>query len=213
MKRLFSTFSGWVLTMKARRLFQQLKSVVIASVLADLAVPGMAPPVKTWSHQELFQSADAVLVLAVLDIERAQEKPAAFGIADTYQAYRARCRVPGVLKGDAPPQEVSLLFFQHADGRLGFNGVIPAPLSRDQRLEFLAYLRREKSGGWVPVTGHEDAGLSIKALMKNLDHKYLDLPPATPENRAGTNGPSAATAKPAIPAGPTRAANEKPAAK
>jgi hypothetical protein len=25
------------------------------------------------------------------------------------------------------------------------------------------YLRREKSGGWVPVTGHEDAGLSIDA--------------------------------------------------
>jgi hypothetical protein len=199
--------------MKAQRLFQQLESIVIASVLTGLAVPSMARPVKTWTHQELFQSADAVLVLAVLDIEMAQEKPAAYGIADTYQAYRARCRVLGVLKGDALPQEVSLLFFQHADGRPGFNGVIAAPFSRDKRLEFLAYLRREKSGGWVPVTGHEDAGLSIKAVMKNLDYKYLNLRPAAPENRVGTQGPSAATANPAIPAGLPPVANEKPAAK
>jgi hypothetical protein len=132
--------------MKARRLFQQLKSVVIASLLAGLAVPGVARPVKTWSHQELFQSADAVVVLAVLDIERAQEKPAAFGIADTYQAYRARCRVLGALKGDAPPQEVRLLFFQHADGRPGFNGVIPAPLSRDQSAWSIWPICAAKSG-------------------------------------------------------------------
>ena len=199
--------------MKAQHLFQQLKSIVVVAVLSGLAVPGMARPVKTWSHQELFQSADTVVVLEVVGIDLAPEKPAAHGIAATYQAYRARCRVLGVLKGDAPPQEVSLLFFQHADGRPGFNGVIPAPFSRDKRLEYLAYLRREKPGGWVPVTGHEDAGLSIKALMKNLDYKYLDLPPATPENRVGTKGGSAATAKPAIPAGPPPVANEKPAAK
>ena len=79
--------------MKAQRPFQQLRSIVVAAVLSGLAVPGMARPVKTWNHQELFQSADAVLVLAVLDIDRAQEKPATFGIADTYQAYRTRCRV------------------------------------------------------------------------------------------------------------------------
>lgn len=65
----------------------------------------------------------------------------------------------------------------------------------------------------MPVTGHEDAGLSIKAVMKNLDCKYLDLPPATPENRVGTKGGSAATAKPAIPAGLPPVANEKPSAK
>jgi hypothetical protein len=56
--------------------------------------------------------------------------------------------------------------------------VIPAPFSRDTRLEYLAYLRVNHEGGLIPVTGNENAGQSIKAVMKSLDDRYLDLPPA-----------------------------------
>lgn len=147
------------------------KGVLLATFLLFVVLiqpRSYARPVREPGYRELEQKADVIALLQVKTIEPAAEKPEDYGIARTYSAYTAHCSVVSVWKGLAG-EEISLLFFQHPDGRPGFNGVITAPffeeLTRreEERTAYLVYLKKDGTG-FAPVTGHMDAGLSIKAI-------------------------------------------------
>lgn len=140
------------------------------------ATVATARPINPPSHSELHEKSDVILLLEVSDIQKSDKKTDKYPDPDFYQGYVAKCKVLSVLKGAHDKKELSIDFFQHPDGRPGFNGAIPAPLSLDKRVIYLAYLKRDGQENLVPVTGHYDAGLSIKTVLEHFDCRYLKLP-------------------------------------
>ena len=171
--------------------------VAVALLLAPDNVE--ARPMKHPTYAELFQKSDVVVLLRVSTIEARSEAPQAYGIPDdSYHAYKAHCPIISTFKGSVSDKTISLLFFQHPDGRFGFNGVMAAPfyeqltLPEEHRTAYLAYLRKDASGQFVPFTGHRDAGISIKAVPQHfLPHHFSVLQP-----RDKLNKPVERTGKP-----------------
>ena len=59
----------------------------------------------------------------------------------------------------------------------GFNGILPAPFyeglpSRKRRTGYLAYLKKDSNGNFVPLTGHQDAGFSFKVVYGLFNWQY-----------------------------------------
>jgi hypothetical protein len=96
--------------------------------------------------------------------------------------------VLATLKGTNLSNEVSIPFFQHPTGMPGFNGVIWAPFSLDKRVRYLAFLKKMPHGRLLPVTGHLDAGLSIKTILEEPDRKYFKMPQPKTEPDGPANG-------------------------
>jgi hypothetical protein len=147
------------------------------------------------TFQELYDKADLVLILQVTEVAETDAKVTQYPDPNFYQGYRATCDVLSVLKGKLEEKNVSINFFQHPEGMIGYNGAIPAPFSLDKRVRYLAYLQRKADGQLVAVTGEYDAGLSIKLMVDYQDNKYLQLPA-----HGKTTDKQPAPAKPAAPA-------------
>ena len=135
-----------------------------------------ARPVRIWSHQELLTNSDFVAVLAADTISVSKDPSSSNPDPIMYQDYVAHCRVLSVFKGDHAIQNIDVPFFQHPDGRPGFNGAMPAPFTLNKGIEYLAYLKKAADGTWMPTAGTHDAALSIKSIRFMLDGRDLKLP-------------------------------------
>lgn len=152
------------------------KIIAVSLLLAFLSQPcGEARPARSFSYDELQQEADVIALLQVTNIDVSFQNPEDYRIEKSYQAYTANCSVVSVFKGSAS-EKISLLFFQHPDGLPGFNGVIVAPFFEEltvlegARTAYLAYLKNDGAGGLMPVSGHLDAGFSIKAVPWSMHY-------------------------------------------
>ena len=146
-----------------------------------------ARPVYKPTYSELQSKADVVLLLEVLNINEARI-PEPNPDESVYRAYAAHCKVLATLKGRNVSNAVSIPFFQHPTGLSGRNGVISAPFSLDKRVRYLAFLKKMPDGRLLPVTGHLDAGVSIKMILEEPDRKYFKMPQPGAEPDGPANG-------------------------
>lgn len=149
-------------------------------------------PIELLTYQELQDQADVVLVLKVETITAREPKPREMVDTNFYRCYMAECKVLSVLKGSLEQKVLSIPFFQHPQGLPGFNGAVAAPFSLEDGITFLAFMKRDRKGQLIPVTGEYDAGLSIKMMFDRPNPRHVKLPgPATKPAEPGAS-PNAA---------------------
>lgn len=150
-----------------------------------LALSLEARPIDMRLTPDDFQKqSDFILLLSVSNIVELTAIPEEFIKLyndGEYSVFTANCYVRSCFKGNLNTNMISITFVQHPDGKPGFNGIVPVPfyeelcLPEKTRTAYLAYLKKDSHGNFVPLTGHQDAGFSIK-IVYDLFGRQCKLP-------------------------------------
>jgi hypothetical protein len=125
------------------------------------------------TYDDFQKQSDYILLLSVSNIVELTDIPEEFirlYNGGEYSIFTANCYVRSCFKGDLNTNMISITFAQDPGGRPGFNGIVPVPfyeelcLPEKRRTAYLAYLKKDSNGNYVPLTGHQDAGFSIKIV-------------------------------------------------
>ena len=160
--------------------------IVITSVCSVLLALSLeARPIDMRLTYDDFQKqSDFILLLSVSNIVELTNIPEEFiKLYDDgyYSVFTANCYVRSCFKGNLNTNMISITFVQHPDGKPGFNGIVPVPfyeelcLPEKIRTAYLAYLKKDSHGNFVPLTGRQDAGFSIK-IVHDLFGRQCKLP-------------------------------------
>lgn len=163
--------------------------------LAMMACLAHGRLVKVWTHEELAAGADAIAVIAAVNIEKTDlPLPADFpkGVAkENYQAWVTTCKVLAGFEGVvAEHKELRIVHFTYSDQiNIVSNGAqfmkfTVGPVEREVETvengrsegrrswkqlkpQWLAYLKRREDGRYEPVSGNYDATDSFKELTES----------------------------------------------
>lgn len=125
------------------------------------------------TYDDFQKQSDYILLLSVSNIVELTDIPDEFiklCNGGEYSVFTANCYVRSCFKGNLNTNMISITFIQHPDGRPGFNGIVPVPfyeelcLPEKRRTAYLAYLKKDSNGNYIPLTGRQDAGFSIKIV-------------------------------------------------
>lgn len=157
--------------------------LIVYTILAAWSL--LARPIDIRLTYEDFQNqSDYILLLSVLNIVELTEIPKDFSRIynnGEYSIFTANCYVRSCFKGNLNTNTISIMFAQDPDCKPGFNGITPAPfyeelcLPEKYRTGYLAYLKKNSSGNFIPLTGHQDAGFSIKTVIGGFRRLYNSL--------------------------------------
>jgi hypothetical protein len=75
-------------------------------------------------------------------------------------------RFPGANQGGAGAKTINLLYFAYSN-LAPSNGASFLNFSDSKKHQYLVFLKKEDKGELVPVTGHYDAALSVKKIVKD----------------------------------------------
>lgn len=148
------------------------KITIMCSLLLVLSIKARPVDMRL-TYDDFQKQSDYILLLSVSNIVELTDIPAGFvrlHNGGEYSVFTANCYVRSCFKGDLNTNMISITFVQDPGGRPGFNGILPAPfyeelcLPEKRRTGYLAYLKKDSNGNFVPLTGHQDAGFSIKIV-------------------------------------------------
>jgi hypothetical protein len=123
-----------------------------------------ARPVRVWTYEDLFKEADVVAIVRVTEVRDTAARLEGYGDTKLYQGKEAEALVGLMLKGDRQPK-LTFQFFSYAPKVSPLpNGAMFADLSGFQKSHYLVFLKKLDDGTLVPISGHFDAGSSVRAL-------------------------------------------------
>jgi hypothetical protein len=161
--------------------------VAFAFVCASLA---SARQIENWPYDRLFKEADLVVIASAKEVKAGDEPaPEVFGGAASTRV--AMLEVNATLKGEAKGGRVEVLHYKLKDGVMSSNGPMLVTFRTTEiRIdtqslkavigppEYLVFLKAEKDGRYVPVSGHYDARLSVREVYQPLSPRIFGEEPA-----------------------------------
>jgi hypothetical protein len=132
--------------------------MLVAAALVLIATgTASARLIRNWSHDELFDKSDLVVIGTVTAAKDSDERIELPGLeAQRVIGVETTFAVLSVIKGDAKLKEFTLHHYR-ADGGIVPNGPTFVAFSPDKRT-FIAYLVREADGRYAPTVGQLDPG-------------------------------------------------------
>jgi hypothetical protein len=150
-----------------------ITSLMFALVLASAHARLIAP----WPYPKLVDGSDLVAVVEVSSIEKTNAVFEGRADPDRFQGHVAHLQVAWVIKGDPKTEKLDLLFFTYSDGHLiGNDGALFLVLQVGGKCQYLVFLRRDKSGCFVPVSGQYDAAISVKEIKQDSASRPGGIP-------------------------------------
>ncbi|HEV7405851.1 MAG TPA: hypothetical protein VGO11_23100 [Chthoniobacteraceae bacterium] len=144
-----------------------MKALLLLVLVGLVGGVSLGRPVRIWSHQEMLEKADLVLIAKPLSTKETGEIsggnggwPAMVGIATTFE-------VVAVLKGDKALKQVTLSHYRlrKASDEVEFiDGPALLKLDLKEGRAYLLYLHRDTDERYTPLSGQIDPGSSILKL-------------------------------------------------
>jgi hypothetical protein len=139
-----------------------------------LALVLLAPSASTarltdlWPYEKLYEEADLIAIVELKSVSESEEKLSGHGDTDRFDGKIAQFAIGKVLKGKADSSTISLLHFAYSkkNGPVS-NGASFLDFSDSKKYQYLVFLKKGANNTLSPVTGHYDADMSVKKIMKS----------------------------------------------
>ncbi len=144
----------------------RMKSLITSFILLAFTSLSIGRLVKSWSYQELFDTADLVIVaksISTKDIKEPQKQPPAptTGLV----AVATEFEIQGVMKGDKTLKKCTLVHFRLKNpSEPRINGPLLVQFDPKQHEAFLLFLHRQPEGEYAPVSGQMDPQFAAMRL-------------------------------------------------
>jgi len=149
--------------------------------------------VRSWTFAELLDSSDLVVVAVAVKVEKLQEVselPNIFALTKEGgsepllgQGINTTFEVLAVLK--AASSLKCFILHHYAVAPLPVNGPNLVSFEPSEQGRFLMFLKKDKDGRYIPVSGQTDPAFSVKKLERGLDGDRLTNRCSGPANSAG----------------------------
>lgn len=117
-------------------------------------------------YEKLYEDADFVAIVDLRSVSDSKEKLQGYRDPAIYEGKIATFDVGIVSKGNQDAKKVNLLYFVY--GKFSEpNGALFLDFSDSGKHHYLVFLKKDSEGNYIPVTGHYDASLSIKKIVKD----------------------------------------------
>ena len=140
---------------------------ILTTFTLTLALSSEARIVRSWSYQELYEQADVVAIVEVTSVSKSKELMPGNSNAERFEGKVAQLAVGLVLKGEADLKTINLLHFAYAKTLAVYNGADFIDFSDSKEHQYLVFLKKDKTGKLVPVTGRADAAQSVKKIVSD----------------------------------------------
>jgi len=144
-----------------------MKNAVAITFIILVASSVMARPVRSWTYDELLKEADVVAIVEVAKIQNTKTKLEGHGDPKQYQGKQATVVVGLSVKGEKLRTFEFHFFTYSTPNMIPPNGAMFPDLSSAEKSHYLVFLKRNADGVLIPVGGHYDGSVSIRALEKN----------------------------------------------
>jgi|GEM_PF-1424703 len=159
---------------------------VVSAVSVALSGFASARLMANWTHQQLLEKSDLVVVaLPVASADTKEETNLPEITAARVTGVETKFSVSSVLKGDNALKDFVLRHYRLTNtGGPVFNGPTLAAFDPARGRSYLLYLVREAEGRYAPATGQTDPGFQAVHALDGVVHGVAAPPPpeAGPEN-------------------------------
>jgi len=140
--------------------------LIIIAVAVALPFTCLARIIPYQPYEKLFKQADVVAIVELKSVSPSEKKLTGHGSPDKFDGKVALLTVGIVLKGDSGINQISLLHFSYS--KMGEpNGALFLDFSDSEKHQYLVFLKKDDDVSLAPVTGHYDAALSVKKIVKD----------------------------------------------
>ena len=146
--------------------------LTILAIAVVFPLTSSARIIRLQSYEELYQQADLVAIVELQSVSRSKETMPGHTDPNRFEGKVARLAVGLVLKGDADIKTINFLHFAYTH-LAELNGANFISFHDAKKHHYLVFLKKDKKGNLVPVTGHYDAALSLKIIV-NDHHTPID---------------------------------------
>lgn len=146
-----------------------MKHVALGLALV-LFLPSMAAArlVSFWPYEKLYEESDLVAIVELGSVSKSKVELSGHGETDRFDGKIAQLAVGKVLKGKADIKTISLLHFAYSKKvTLISNGAFFIDFSDAEKYQYLVFLKKGDKGSFIPVTGHYDAAVSVKKIVRD----------------------------------------------
>jgi hypothetical protein len=143
-----------------------MKCMLAILITLTFALQSEARIIPSWPYQKLHDQADVVAIVGVKSVAKSEEKMPGHRSPDRFEARIAQLAVGVVLKGEADLKAIDLLHFAYTE-MVEPNGANFISFSDSKKHQYLVFLKKDKMGRLVPVTGHYDAAISVKKIARD----------------------------------------------
>jgi hypothetical protein len=117
-------------------------------------------------YEKLYEDADFVAIVELRSVSDSEKQLQGYRDPALYLGKIATFEVGIVLKGNPDAKNIALLYFEY--GKMSEpNGANFLDLSDAEKYHYLVFLKKGEDGKYIPVTGHYDAALSLKKILKD----------------------------------------------
>ena len=122
-----------------------------------------------WPYEKLYKEADWVAVVELESTASSDQELLGYGDSAQYQGKIAQLNVGVILKGNRNAKKIRLRYFVYSETVPAMpNGALFINFSDSEKYLYLMFLKKEaKRETYVPVSGHYDAAISMKKILKD----------------------------------------------
>jgi hypothetical protein len=155
-----------------------MKSPLLFATVAILFAAA-APAADTWSYDQLNDQADLVIIATPVSVKDLGENTFLPGIQEMgpdgkampipAQGLESNFEIEAKLKGNWPLDRIVLYYLRETSppAQSAPGGPMLVTFDPKKKVRYLMFLKLDKDGRFVPVTGQTDPGLAIKELGVN----------------------------------------------
>jgi hypothetical protein len=138
-----------------------MKRAIAVFLMLATALLAEARLMRSWSYQELYDTADLVVVAKPISTQDTSEKAVLPNIAPDVHVVgvSTEFEISVVMKGDKRMKKTTLHHYRQADPKPLMNGPMLVSFDPKGNLHFLLFLHRESDGRYSPVSGQTDPAL------------------------------------------------------
>lgn len=138
-----------------------MKRTIAVFLMFATALWAEARLMRNWSYQELYDTADLVVVAKPTSTQDTSEKAVLPNISPDVHVVgiATEFAISVVMKGDKSMKKITLHHYRLADPKPMMNAPMLVSVDPKEPLHFLLFLRRESDGRYAPVSGQTDPAL------------------------------------------------------